>query len=117
MVRSSVVRVLRGLTGRGNGGQLLPNAPSLGQFSPGHKIRYLSAIDILRDLEPAMIEWLDAHTTMITARRGQLIYTPGETSEALFLLKSGRVRTYRLTVDGKKLVLSTIEPRTLFDVI
>ena len=38
----------------------------------------------------------------------------GETSEALFLLKSGRVRTYRLTADGKKLVLSTFGPSTVF---
>lgn len=61
-----------------------------------------------------MIEWLDAHTTLITTRRGQLIYTPGETSEALLLLKSGRIRTYRLTADGKKLVLSTLEPSAVF---
>jgi CRP-like cAMP-binding protein len=51
---------------------------------------------------------------MVTAHRGHHIYMPGETSEALFLLKTGRVRIYRLTVDGKKLVLSTLQPHTFF---
>ncbi|MGE0706303.1 MAG: Crp/Fnr family transcriptional regulator, partial [Vicinamibacterales bacterium] len=89
-------------------------AASLARYGPDQKVRYLSLIDILRDLEKPMLEWLADHTTMITARRGQLIYTPGETREALFLLKAGSVRLYRLTLDGKKLVLSTLEPHTVF---
>lgn len=88
--------------------------PSLARFAPELKVRHLSTIDIFRDLELEVLNWLADHTTMITARRGQLIYTPGETSEALFLLKVGRVRIYRLTLDGKKLVLSTLEPHTFF---
>ena len=114
MVKSGVVRVLRGLGMRAGGVTASTSIPSPGPFSRGQKVRHLSTIDIFRDLEPAMLKWLDAHTTMVTARRGHLIYTPGETSEALFLLKAGRVRTYRLTADGKKLVLSTLEPNTVF---
>jgi len=82
------------------------------ELGPDYKIRHLSLINILRDLEQPLLEWIAEHTTMITARRGQLIYTPGETREALFLLKAGSVRVYRLTADGKKLVLSTLEPHT-----
>jgi CRP-like cAMP-binding protein len=51
---------------------------------------------------------------MVTARRGQLVYMPGETNEALFLLKAGRVRIYRLSADGKKLVLTELAPETFF---
>ncbi len=86
--------------------------PSLARFAPELKVRHLSTIDIFRDLELEVLNWLADHTTMVTARRGQHIYTPGGTSEALFLLKAGRVRIYRLTLDGKKLVLSTLEPHT-----
>ena len=113
MVRSSITRALRGL--RGQPKAATSGSPSsLAQFGPDHKVRHLSLIDILRDLEQPVLQWLADHTTMITARRGQLIYTPGETREGLFLLKAGSVRLYRLTIDGKKLILSTLGPHTVF---
>ncbi len=115
MVHRSVVGLLRGLRGEREGETAARTAPpSLAKFGPEFKIRHLSTIDIFQDLESEALEWLASHTTMVTARRGQLIYVPGETSEALFLLKIGRVRIYRLTADGKKLVLSTLEPHTFF---
>ena len=113
MVNLSIARVWRGFRG-----QTLPMASetgaSLARYTPDQKLRHLSLIDILRDLEQPTLAWLADHTTMVTARRGQLIYMPGETREALFLLKSGRVRLYRMTPEGKKLVLSTLEPHTFF---
>jgi CRP/FNR family transcriptional regulator, cyclic AMP receptor protein len=113
MVGSSIVRALRGLRGEARlpGGS---SALSVSQYGPDQKIRHLSLIDILRDLEQPVLAWLADHTTMVTARRGQLIYTPGETREGLFLLKAGSVRLYRLTADGKKLILSTLGPHTVF---
>ena len=111
----SVVGLLRGLRGGRDGEPpARPAPPSLAGFGPDVKLRHLSTIDIFRDLEPEMLAWLEAHTTMVTARRGQHVYRPGETSEALFLLKTGRVQIYRLTAEGKKLVLSTLEPHTFF---
>jgi CRP-like cAMP-binding protein len=112
-MRSSIGRALRGLRGRAHAAGAV-SASSLAQFGPDHKVRHLSLIDILRDLEQPVLQWLADHTTMFTARRGQLIYTPGETREGLFLLKAGTVRLYRLTADGKKLVLSTLGPHTVF---
>ena len=111
-MRASIARVLASLRGQqapGSGGQL-----DVSRYAPDQKIRHLSLIDILRDLEAPTLAWLADHTTMVTARRGQHIYTPGETREALFLLKTGSVRLYRLTADGKKLVLSTLGPHTVF---
>lgn len=113
MVKSSIARALRGLRGHASR-DTSASAVSLAQYGPDHKLRHLSLIDILRDLEHPVLEWLANHTTMVTARRSQLIYTPGETREALFLLKAGSVRLYRLTADGKKLVLSTLAPHTFF---
>lgn len=49
-----------------------------------------------------------------TCPGGRLIYIPGETDEALFILKSGTVRIYRLAADGRKLVLFTVEPGAVF---
>lgn len=112
MMRTSIARILSTLRGQAqpaDGGH-----PPLAQYGPEQKIRQLSLIDILRDLEEPTLAWLAEHTPMVTARRGQLIYAPGETREALFLLKSGSIRLYRLTVDGKKLILSTLGQHTVF---
>jgi CRP/FNR family cyclic AMP-dependent transcriptional regulator len=78
------------------------------------KIGYLREIDIFRDLTPAEMDWLERTTTMFTCEKGQVIYTPGETGEVLFLLKRGRVQIYRLSTEGKKLVVATLEPGTFF---
>jgi CRP-like cAMP-binding protein len=51
---------------------------------------------------------------MATCSRGQLLYAPGETGEALFILKAGRVRLYRMAADGRKLVLATLVPGAVF---
>jgi CRP-like cAMP-binding protein len=78
------------------------------------KVGYLSHTDIFRDLSPSEIDEIDRMTAMSTCRRGKVFYTPGETGEVLFILKHGRVNLYRINVDGKKLVTSTIEPGTVF---
>jgi CRP-like cAMP-binding protein len=110
---TSFIRTLRGEPERPTD-RTTSQSPSLTRWTRASKLRHLSAIDIFRDLRQEDLDWLAAHTTMVTARRGQHVYTPGETSEGLFLLKAGRVRIYRLSIDGKKLVLSTLNPDTFF---
>src|SRR5919201_6278636 len=39
---------------------------------------------------------------------------PGETGDALFILKQGRVQLYRLSPEGKKLIIDVLEPGTVF---
>jgi CRP-like cAMP-binding protein len=114
MIQRSLVSLLRGLRGGRSPGEPAARSGGLALTGPETKLSHLSAIDIFRDLAPADLDWLAAHTTMVTARRGQLVYMPGETNEALFLLKAGRVRIYRLSPEGKKLVLSTLNPETFF---
>ncbi len=83
--------------------------------APGStKTRYLSVIDVFRDLGPGDLQWLAETTTMVTTPRGRVIYAPDQTSEALFLLKRGRVQLYRTSPDGKKLVTAVLEPETFF---
>ena len=38
--------------------------------------------------------------------KGRIIYMPEDSGEVLFILKRGRVQLYRLSADGRKLVLS-----------
>ena len=75
---------------------------------------FLSSIDILQDLAPQEVDQLDRQVTMSTCEAGRVFYTPTETGEALFLLKKGRVQLYRLSPDGKKLVVAVLEPGMIF---
>ena len=105
-VLSLLGRTPRPVEERGRSRGLSAERPEKGAF--------LRAIDIFRDLEPSEMAWLEQITTMVTCPRGRLIYSQEEVGEVLFLLKKGKVAIYRLTADGKKLTIATIEPGTFF---
>ncbi|MDX1662147.1 MAG: Crp/Fnr family transcriptional regulator [Candidatus Promineifilaceae bacterium] len=87
-------------------------------FSPNRfqeqKLTYLSTIEIFRDLSPNELEEVDRQIVMSTCEPGKLFYMPEETGEVLFLLKQGRVQLYRLSPEGKKLVVATLGPGAIF---
>ena len=78
------------------------------------KIGYLRKNELFRDLSELEMLELDRITAMTMCEPGRIFYTPDETGEVLFLLKQGRVQIYRLSPDGKKLVIATLEAGTLF---
>lgn len=78
------------------------------------KLGYLSAMIVFRDLPTSELERLAKATTMVTVRKGRVIYRPGEDNAALFLLKRGRVQIVRGSADGKRLVLATLGAETFF---
>jgi CRP-like cAMP-binding protein len=51
---------------------------------------------------------------MTTCRRGKILYMPEDSSEVLFFLQEGRIQLYRISPDGKKLVIATLGPGTIF---
>lgn len=71
-------------------------------------------VDIFQDLSKDEMEEMDRTTTMSTCRRGKIFYQPQDTTEVLFILKKGRVQFYRISPEGKKLVVATIGPGTIF---
>jgi CRP-like cAMP-binding protein len=81
---------------------------------PSSKIGYLQMVDIFQDLTEDEIEEIDRATTITTCRRGRIFYMPEDTSEVLFLLKEGQVQLYRISPDGKKLVIGTVGPGAIF---
>jgi CRP/FNR family cyclic AMP-dependent transcriptional regulator len=81
---------------------------------PSDKFGYLKMVDIFQDLTEQEIEEIDRATTITTGRRGKLFYMPQDTSEVLFLLKEGHVQLYRISPDGKKLVIATVGPGSIF---
>ena len=78
------------------------------------KMRYLSELAVFQDLTPREMEDLNRITTMSTVTKGRVFYRPEEPGEVLFILKEGRVQLYRISPEGKKLVITTLGPHTLF---
>lgn len=78
------------------------------------KIKYLRMIDVFQSLSKAEMEEMDRTTTMSTCRRGKIFYQPEDTNEVLFILKKGQVQLYRLSAEGKKLIVATVGPGTVF---
>ncbi|MGE0134920.1 MAG: Crp/Fnr family transcriptional regulator [Dehalococcoidia bacterium] len=78
------------------------------------KLGLLSASDLFRDLSEEQMRQVDQMTVMTTCPAGRTVYEPGIASEALFLLKQGRIQIYRLAADGRKLTIGTVLPGTAF---
>jgi CRP/FNR family cyclic AMP-dependent transcriptional regulator len=81
---------------------------------PAEKLRYLSELMVFQDLSPREMEELNRITTMSTVPKGRVFYRPEEPGEVLFILKEGKVQLYRISPEGKKLVITTLGPHTLF---
>lgn len=97
--------------------QVIPfSAPRLLGVKPNDftKAACLTDMPVFSDLTPEEIRRLDTAVVMKTVRRGQMIYRPGETGEALFLLKKGSVHLYLLSAEGRKLIVQTVGPMTFF---
>jgi CRP-like cAMP-binding protein len=78
------------------------------------KLGFLSDIELFQDLSPKEIEELERLITISSVKRGKVFYRPEETGEVLFILKSGRVQLYRISPEGKKLVIASLGAGTLF---
>jgi len=78
------------------------------------KITYLTNMELFQDMKGRELLELDRMTTMSAVQKGKVFYRPGEMGEVLFLLKKGHVQLYRLSLDGKKLILDTLGPGTIF---
>lgn len=78
------------------------------------KTQYLNKMDVFQDLSEDDVGRIDRSTTMTTCKPGRVFYAPEETGEVLFLLKQGRVQLYRLSPDGKKLVVAELGPGAIF---
>ncbi len=81
---------------------------------PKEKIRLLSMVDVLEPLSEEELQEFGRRVPDTHVEQGQIFFTPGDRSEALFMLKKGRVRIYRVTPDGWEFTLAVVEAGTMF---
>ena len=72
------------------------------------------APDLFQGFSDEELREVERVTTTRAFRKGEVIYTPGETGEALFLLREGAVQIYRMSPEGRKLVIAQLLPFSFF---
>jgi CRP/FNR family transcriptional regulator, cyclic AMP receptor protein len=78
------------------------------------EIRLLSMVDILGPLSEEEMEDLARRTPDTFLEQDDILYTPKEGTERLFILKQGRVQLYEVNGEGDEITLSVIEDGNVF---
>lgn len=78
------------------------------------KLGHLSAMDLFRDLKAEEIEEIDRAMIQHSCSKGRVLYTPGETGEVLYILRTGSVQIYQMSPEGLKLVIAVLGPDAFF---
>jgi CRP-like cAMP-binding protein len=75
---------------------------------------YLSRINLFADLDAEALAQIDGVGPMTTVPRGTVLVRPAEPAAALYLLKRGRVRLYRLDAQGRPLTMALLGDGNVF---
>ena len=78
------------------------------------QIHLLSMVDILGPLSDEEMEDLAKRTPDTFLEQGDVLYSPQDGTERLFILKEGRVQLYEVDRGGEEITLSVIEDGNVF---
>ena len=78
------------------------------------EIRLLSVVDILGPLSDEQMEDLAKRAPDTFLEQDDILYSPKEGTERLFLLKEGRVQLYEVNESGDQITLSVVEDGNVF---
>lgn len=91
-----------------------PEVKTVAAPQPQTKIAYLTKNELFHNMPYDELHAIEDNLAMTSCQRGRIFYMPGETAETLFILKEGRVQLYQLSPDGRKMILDTLTPGTVF---
>jgi CRP/FNR family cyclic AMP-dependent transcriptional regulator len=78
------------------------------------QIHLLSMVDILDPLSDEEMEDLAKRSPDTFLEQGDILYTPKDGAERLFILKKGRVQLYEIDRSGEEITLSVVEDGNVF---
>lgn len=90
------------------------NALTVATAEESKKLWYLKNIKLFAGLSFKEMRHLQRITRMETFEKGELVYLPGDSSDAVYLLKKGRVKISRVNDDGREALLTILEPGEIF---
>ncbi|HUS17250.1 MAG TPA: Crp/Fnr family transcriptional regulator [Chloroflexia bacterium] len=82
--------------------------------APSDKIWYLKRIKIFEDLDDTTLQAVATKVVHSQFRRRATIFTAWDPGDRIYLLKSGRVKLYMLSEDGREVTLAIMEPGDIF---
>jgi CRP/FNR family cyclic AMP-dependent transcriptional regulator len=77
------------------------------------RIKLLSEVDLLEPLSAEQLEWVAQRTLNRSFQKGESVYVPGDASEVVYLLLTGRVRLYGM-VRQRELTFDVIRAGDVF---
>lgn len=77
-------------------------------------VEVLRGVPAFRDLPDEVLAELAARVRWRSLRKGEVVFREGAPVEAVFVLRSGRVRAVTYSPDGKELTFRIFEPGELF---
>jgi len=80
----------------------------------GKKLWYLKRIKLFAGLSWKEMRHMQRITKMESYDKGGMLYLPGDSSDAVYLLKKGRVKISRVNDDGREVLLAILEPGEIF---
>src|SRR5215210_113980 len=78
------------------------------------EIRFLSMVDILGPLSDEEMEDLAKRAPDTFLEQADVLYSPEDGTERLFILKKGKVQLYEIGDDGDEITLSVVEEGNVF---
>lgn len=78
------------------------------------KLSYLRQIDLFHGLSEEELKECERVFPMVRVPRGQVVLTPGGYEQALYIVKEGSIRLYRLSHDGRELTLGRLHQGDVF---
>ena len=78
------------------------------------KLAYLKQAKISYGLSDHDVERLSRIMRLVSYRKGQVVFMPQDSADAVFVLHSGKVTLSRIGDDGRELTLGVVEPGETF---
>jgi CRP-like cAMP-binding protein len=82
--------------------------------APDDRPCLLAEVDIFADLSEPEMRAIATSAPMQTFGAGEMLFTPWQPVETLFILKRGKVRLFRVSGDGRVLTTAIVTPGTIF---
>jgi CRP/FNR family cyclic AMP-dependent transcriptional regulator len=81
---------------------------------PTNEVYCLAEVDLFQDLSQREAAAIGARAPLRTVDAGQVVYEPLRPVEALFIVKRGLVRLFRVLSDGRTVTTAVLGPGTVF---
>lgn len=78
-----------------------------------NKLWYLKQLNLFKTLPDEEVKFISSQLVMKNYGKRQVIFEPQD-KDKVFILKTGKVEIYKLTEDGKKIIVDTLTPGNVF---